>query len=77
MALERVHCRKSSYAWKIESCSQIVLEGCDDKELACVENLRRWWAENPEGKEVGRTVGDVQCREHLGGLLRYYYRQAA
>jgi hypothetical protein len=29
------------------------------------------------GEEVGRNVGDVRCREHLGGLLRYYYRQAA
>jgi transposase InsO family protein len=29
------------------------------------------------GEEVGRQVGEVQCREHLGGLLRYYYRQAA
>jgi transposase InsO family protein len=29
------------------------------------------------GEEVGRKAGDIQCREHLGGLLRYYYRQAA
>jgi putative transposase len=29
------------------------------------------------GEEVGRKVGEVQCREHLGGTLRYYYRQAA
>jgi transposase InsO family protein len=29
------------------------------------------------GEEVGFTAGAVQCREHLGGLLRYYYRQAA
>jgi hypothetical protein len=29
------------------------------------------------GQEVGRTDGDVQCRERLGGLLRYYYRDAA
>jgi hypothetical protein len=29
------------------------------------------------GKEVGRTWGDVACRERLGGMLRYYYRQAA
>jgi len=29
------------------------------------------------GEEVGRTAGDVQCRERLGGLLRYYYREAA
>ena len=26
---------------------------------------------------VGRSQGDVECREHLGGLLRYYYRAAA
>ena len=29
------------------------------------------------GDEVGRTFGDVECRERLGGLLRYYYRKAA
>jgi len=29
------------------------------------------------GEEVGRTAGDVACRERLGGILRYYYRQAA
>jgi putative transposase len=28
-------------------------------------------------KEVGQRVGDIHCREGLGGLLRYYYRQAA
>jgi transposase InsO family protein len=27
--------------------------------------------------EVGRKTGDIACRERLGGLLRYYYRQAA
>ena len=29
------------------------------------------------GDEVGRDDGDIQCRERLGGLLRYYYRDAA
>jgi transposase InsO family protein len=29
------------------------------------------------GNEVGHTAGDVACRERLGGMLRYYYRQAA
>jgi len=29
------------------------------------------------GEEVGRTAGEVVCRERLGGMLRYYYRQAA
>ena len=26
---------------------------------------------------VRRTSGEVECREHLGGILRYYYRAAA
>ena len=29
------------------------------------------------GEEVGRTAGHVACRERLGGMLRYYHRQAA
>ena len=29
------------------------------------------------GPEVGRTQGEIQCRERLGGLLRYNYRNAA
>jgi hypothetical protein len=29
------------------------------------------------GAEVGRGIGEVQCRERLGGMLRYYYREAA
>jgi hypothetical protein len=28
------------------------------------------------GGEIGRSDGEVQCREHLGGLLRYYHRAA-
>lgn len=26
---------------------------------------------------VGEAVGPIECRERLGGLLRYYYRRAA
>ena len=29
------------------------------------------------GEEVGRTTGKIACRERLGGILRYYYREAA
>jgi hypothetical protein len=29
------------------------------------------------GEELGRTTGEIACREGLGGLLRYYYREAA
>jgi transposase InsO family protein len=28
-------------------------------------------------EQIGATDGSVACRERLGGLLRYYYRQAA
>jgi transposase InsO family protein len=29
------------------------------------------------GPEVGRATGNLACRERLGGMLRYYYRQSA
>jgi putative transposase len=29
------------------------------------------------GSEVGQELGHIKCRERLGGLLRYYYRDAA
>ena len=29
------------------------------------------------GNEVGRGEGEILCRERLGGVLRYYYRDAA
>jgi len=29
------------------------------------------------GVEVGKSQGEVQCRERVGGLLRYYHRDAA
>ena len=27
-------------------------------------------------EELGRTTGVIECRERLGGTLRYYYRKA-
>jgi hypothetical protein len=29
------------------------------------------------GEEVGRSSGEVRCRELMGGMLQHYYRQAA
>ncbi len=29
------------------------------------------------GNEVGQVVGQIECRQRLGGLLKYYYRDAA
>ena len=31
----------------------------------------------PPGDDFGRATGAVQCRERMGGMLRYYYRTAA
>ena len=28
-------------------------------------------------EEIGRSAGEIRCRERMGGLLRYYYREAA
>jgi hypothetical protein len=30
-----------------------------------------------QGEEVGRIEGEIVCDERPGGLLRYYYRDAA
>lgn len=29
------------------------------------------------GGDIGKTAGNVECRERLGGLLRYYHRRVA
>ena len=29
------------------------------------------------GGDIGKTTGVIECRERLGGLLRYYHRRAA
>jgi putative transposase len=29
------------------------------------------------GNEIGHINGQIKCRERLGGMLRYYYREAA
>ncbi len=29
------------------------------------------------GEEAGAVAGKIECRERLGGMLRYYYRAAA
>jgi len=29
------------------------------------------------GEEVGRIDGEVECRQRLGGILRYYHRKPA
>ena len=72
---------------KEECLERIVYFGERSLQVAVAEFLSHFHAERNHqglgnrliepGEEVRRTVGDVACRERLGGMLRYYYRQAA
>jgi len=70
-----------------EPVTRILSFGERSPQVAVAEFLSHFHAErnhqglgNPliePGEEVGRTAPGVACRERLGGMLRYYYRQAA
>ena len=72
---------------KSESFDRLIFFGETSLRRAVVSYLRHYHAErNHQGlgnelihpnDDVGRVVGRVECRERLGGLLRYYYREAA
>jgi transposase InsO family protein len=72
---------------KEECLDRMILFGERSLRRAIIEYLAHYHAErNHQGlgnrliernEEVGRSDGEVQCRERLGGMLRYYYRQAA
>jgi hypothetical protein len=46
---------------------------------AHVERNHQGWGNRPiePSAEVGRVEGEAACRNRLGGLLRYHYREAA
>jgi transposase InsO family protein len=72
---------------KEECLERVIFFGERSLQVAVAEFLSHFHAERNHqglgnrliepGKEVGRTAGDVACRERMGGMLRYYYRQAA
>ena len=73
---------------KDESLSRLVLFGENMLRNAVRQFLTHYHTERNHqsldnkiilpGDEAGRHEGDVQCRERLGGMLRYYYyREAA
>jgi putative transposase len=72
---------------KEECLSQVILFGERSLRRALREYVEHYHVErNHQGKgnvllfprdaDI-RRVGSVQCRERLGGLLHYYYREAA
>ena len=72
---------------KSESLSRMIFFGDSSLRRAAAAYLDHYHAErNHQGlgnqiiepsDVVGQVVGRVECRERLGGLLRYYYRKAA
>jgi transposase InsO family protein len=72
---------------KDESLDRMIFFGERAVQTAVVAILAHYHAERNHqgldnrliepGEEVGRTTGEIACRERLGGMLRYYYRKAA
>jgi len=72
---------------KSECLSRMIFFGEDSLPRAVRAYLEHYHAErNHQGLgneiiapnyEVGRSKGSIECHERLGGMLNYYYRQAA
>jgi hypothetical protein len=72
---------------KEECLGKMIFFGERSLRRAITEYLAHYHAErNHQGldnrltdpnEDIGGSDGDVQCRERLGGMLRYYHRQAA
>ena len=72
---------------KSESLSRMIFFGENSLRRAIAAFLDHYHVERnhqgllnqiPEpGDEVGQVAGKIECREQLGGMLRYYYRAAA
>ena len=81
------HIERFMRSAKEECLGRMIFFGERALQAATVDFLEHFHAErNHQGignllivprKEVGRTTGKIVCRERLGGLLRYYYREAA
>ena len=80
--LERFH-----LSIKSECLSRMIFFGEHSLRKAVQEFLLHYYGERNHqglgnkviepGAEVGQTRGEIECRERLGGLLRYYHRKAA
>ncbi|MAT15366.1 MAG: hypothetical protein CMJ46_08865 [Planctomyces sp.] len=72
---------------KSECLSKMIFFGQHSLERALKEYVAHYHAERNHqgldnqmiepGAEIGRVAGKIGCRERLGGLLKYYYRDAA
>ena len=81
------HLERYMRSMRSESLDRMIFFGRDSLESALKEFTAHYHGERNHqglgnclidpGGEVGQEIGEVQCRERLGGLLRYYYRDAA
>jgi transposase InsO family protein len=81
------HLERFFRSLKEEALSRIIMFGEAALRNATTEFLLHYHGERAHqgldhqilkpGPEVGREVGVIACRERLGGLLKYYHRQAA
>jgi putative transposase len=81
------HLERFMRSVKEECLERMVFFGERSLQIAVVEFLSHFHVERNHqglgnrliepGEEVGRTAGEVVCRERLGGILRYYHRLAA
>jgi putative transposase len=81
------HIERFMRSLKEECLGRMIFFGEQSLQAAICSHIEHYHAERNHqgmgnrllipGREVGEKAGKVMCRERLGGLLRYYYRQAA
>src|SRR5207244_4104073 len=71
---------------KEECLERMIFFGEESSRKAVVQFLEHYHQErNHQGlgnrlvepRELGQETGEVQCRERLGGILKFYYRKAS
>jgi putative transposase len=86
-AFDNAYAERSVRSVKEECLCKVILFGERSLRRALSEYVEHYHAErNHQGKDnvllfsrytSVRRTGPVQCRERLGGLLRYYHQEAA
>jgi hypothetical protein len=81
------HIERFMLSLKMECLDRMVLFGPESLHRATREYLEHYHRERNHqglngkiidaGPELGRVVGRIRSKERLGGMLRYYYREAA
>jgi len=81
------YCERYMRTMKSESLNKMIFFGEKSLRRAVNEFTEHYHSERNHqgignniidpGEEVGCGSGDIQCNESLGGMLKYYYRDAA